>query len=224
VNKLTVALHRSNDQKNMGQTEKLISIGAGTLILLKSLIGRKSIVQAIPAGYLLYRGITGKCPVTDYISERVNSNDTDNSVEVKASINVDKTRNEVYKFWRNLDNLPLFMKHIESVEVLDKINSKWKMQIFEKFPSIEWHAEITADKKNEMISWQSIPNSQIENFGQVDFTEISKNETQLDVLIKYKAPAGKPGEVVARLLNPLLKGMVEKDLKSFKNYIETGGK
>lgn len=220
MNQSTFSLSGAKDSAEMGQLEKILSIGTGSFMLLRSLLGKKSILQAIPAGYLLYRGISGSCPVSKMINDKVNAMESNHKVEVKTSVQVDKKRSEVYSFWRKLENLPLFMKHIDSVEVINKNKSKWKMKVFENFGSVEWEAEITTDKKNEMISWQSLPDSQIDNFGQVEFRDGEHSGTIVDVTIKYTAPAGTPGEIAARLLNPLLKDMVTSDLKDFKAYIE----
>jgi len=212
-----------NNDGTMTQNEKLISVGTGGLMLARALMGKKSILQIIPAGYMIYRGITGRCPVSEFINKQIGERDLVNhSIEVKTDITVNKPRKEVYAFWRKLENLPIFMKHIDSIEVIDKIHSQWTMKIFEKFGSIQWKAEITSDQKNELISWQSLPDSQIENFGQVMFKDAGESGTEVNVIIRYTAPAGAPGEGIARLLNPLLKGIIREDLKNFKSYIETG--
>lgn len=212
----------NREATEMGQNEKLFSLGAGSFMLVRALFTR-SLVKAIPAGYMIYRGLTGKCPVSDLVYKKMDEMDSrSHAVEVNIDITVNKPRKDVYAFWRKLENLPTFMKHLESVEVIDKLNSKWKMQVFENFGKVEWNAEITADQKNELISWQSLPDSQIDNYGQVKFKDAGKFETEVNVLIKYTAPAGMAGEGVAKLLNPVLTGMIKEDLKNFKRIIETG--
>jgi uncharacterized membrane protein len=37
----------------------------------------------------------------------------------------DKSPEDLYAFWRDFKNLPLFMKNLESVRVLDEVKSHW---------------------------------------------------------------------------------------------------
>jgi uncharacterized membrane protein len=206
--------------KNVGQTERIISTLAGTLMMLHGFRKGKRFSEIPVGSFLLFRGLTGYCPV----KERLSGNHMvaeHHKINIKTSVIVDKPRNEVYTFWRALENLPLFMKHLDSVTVLDDKTSLWKANIPGGFGTIEWKSEIVHDAINERIGWQSLPGSQIENAGNVQFRDAGNNQTELFAVISYEAPGGVIGEGVGKILNPIFEKMVKADMESFKEYMET---
>ncbi len=209
-------------EKNIGKTERALSLLSGSFILFNSFRGNRKFPKLLSAGYLLFRGGTGYCALNNAIQSNRITKSEDGNIIIKTSVTVDKARKEVYDFWRKLENLPKFMKHLEKVEVIDKVHSEWTMKIFGVVGPISWKSEIVSDKKNELISWISLPDSTIENAGEVKFADAGDNTTEIQVEITYKAPAGKIGEGVGQILNPLLERMVTDDIKNFKKYIETG--
>jgi uncharacterized membrane protein len=127
---------------------------------------------------------------------------------------------EVYRFWRNFENLPQFMEHVESVQKLDADGSMthWKL----KGPlgvSVEYDARLTQDEDNKSIGWNSTSGS-MQTTGIVTFTEVD-DYTEIHVLMQwYDPPAGALGEAVSRMLqNP--EKMLEEDLQRFKNLAES---
>jgi uncharacterized membrane protein len=89
--------------------------------------------------------------------------------------------------------------------------------------SVEWEAELTADIPGHRVAWQSLPDSQIDNSGEVRFQEAPGNKgTELHAIIHYRAPAGVLGQGVATLLNPALAEMVRSDVRRFKELMEAG--
>ncbi len=68
------------------------------------------------------------------------------TLNIRVSMVVNKPREEVYTMWRNLSNLPLFMKHLERVEEQDELFSNWVMEIPGKIGTLQWHAEIVKEK------------------------------------------------------------------------------
>eukprot|EP01039_Chlorochromonas_danica_P021815 gene21815-26990_t len=129
---------------NLKWTERYISIAAGVQLSfsgLKHLIKSPftSLIKLGAAGYLMNRGITGHCEL--YSQAGKLSNEPVN-VNIRTSFTVTKSRRDVYNFWRKLDNLPLFMNHLESVEVLDNDRSHWVLKIPSGVASISWDAEI----------------------------------------------------------------------------------
>ena len=99
-------------------------------------------------------------------------------IHVNKSITINKSPAELYQFWRNFENLPQFMTHLESVTVTDEKRSHWKA----KAPlgtSVEWDAEITSDIENERIGWKSIEGSEIPNSGVVEFRPTTNRGTEV---------------------------------------------
>lgn len=209
-----------NYDKNVGKTERIISAVAGSLILLHGLKKGKSIPELSLGGFLLFRGATGYCPVSEALTGTRIGTHVPN-INIKASIIINKPRNEVYTFWRKLENLPLFMKHLESVTVIDDKKSLWKANIPGGLGTIDWEGEIVDDQVNERIGWQSLPDSEVWNAGNVHFKDAGTNMTEVYAVISYEAPGGVIGEGVGKLLNPVFEKMVQSDIENLKEYLET---
>lgn len=143
-------------------------------------------------------------------------------VRVKQRILVNRTPEEVYQFWRNLENLPRFMHHLESVQVTGQGRSHWKA----KAPAgmtVEWEAQITDDRPNELLCWRSIEGSEIPNSGAVRFEKAPGGRgTLIQVDLEYSPPGGRMGAQVAKLFGREPSQQVEEDLRAFKKLMETG--
>lgn len=206
--------------ENVSTLERIFMVAAGTFILYKSLSGKsKSIAGTMAASTLLARGISGYCPVYDAAGR--NGKLKSSNVNIRTQITIDKPVSEVYSFWRNLENLPKFMSHIESVNETDKVTSEWKAKGPAGIGSVSWKAQILMDEQNKLLSWHSLPDSTIDNAGKVYFKDLG-NATELDITISYHAPLGVAGEAAAKLLNPLFEKMVKHDIENLKTYLETG--
>ena len=142
--------------------------------------------------------------------------------EVTKAITVNRSPDEVYRFWRNFENLPQFMSHLESVRVIDDRRSHWKA----KAPagkSVEWDAQITQDIPGELIAWESLEGADVANAGSVRFANAPGGRgTELVVNMHYDPPAGPLGAVVARLFGEEPGQQVDGDLRRFKQVMETG--
>ncbi len=133
-------------------------------------------------------------------------------VIVKASVD------QAYQAWADFENFPHFMHYIQSVTKMDAKTSHWVMQ-GPLGRRVEWDAETTRLEPNQRIAWNSKQNSALKTSGQVTFTPLGQNETDITVSLHYDPPAGLAGDVVAELLdNPGAK--LSEDLRNFKAYIE----
>jgi len=211
---------------NLSQAERTLSIAGGVKLALSGFKGIfkspfSSIIKLSAGGYLLSRGITGHCQL--YSSMGRNTTEPVN-VNIRSTFVVDKPRQEVYDFWRKLDNLPLFMKHLESVEVIDEKRSHWVLKLPLGAPRVSWDAEIVKDEPGYMIGWSSLPDSLIDNAGKVVFKDSEDgNGTQLDIVITYRPPAGGFGGSIAHALNPVFKNLVDTDVRNFVQYMDIDG-
>jgi uncharacterized membrane protein len=184
--------------------------------------GGVGLATALAGGVLLFRGLTGYCPLNQALG-RDNGQNEDISVDIIKTITVQRPRAEVYQFWRMLENLPKFMEHLESVQHDGPQRSHWKAKIPGGVGTIDWDADIINEKENELIAWRSLPNADIDNAGEVRFSDSPDGKgTIVQAIISYSPPAGSVGGLAAKMLNPMLKSMVEKDLRYFKRYMETG--
>ena len=138
------------------------------------------------------------------------------------AITIQRPIAQVYAFWRQLDNLPQFMRHVESVTVQDDLHSHWAVKTLAG-KVVEWDSEIIEERENEMLSWRSVPGADVDNAGSVWFTPIPGDEgTVVRVELKYVPPAGKTGALVAKLFGRDAESEIEEDLLRLKSVLETG--
>ena len=144
-------------------------------------------------------------------------------MHVTKTITLNRPVAEVYAFWRDFENLPRFMYHLEMVETTSATRSHWTA----KAPagsSVEWDAEVTDDRPNELISWQSVgTDDDVHNSGTVRFTEAPGDRgTEIRVDLHYDPPAGKAGALVAKLFGEDPGTQIADDLRRLKQVLETG--
>lgn len=178
----------------------------------------KRIGEMSAGGAMLMRGISGYCPLYDAIDHL--KNDKVTNINIHTSSLVNRPVSEVYAFWRDLENLPKFMTHLESVEPINYTTSKWTAKGPAGIGKLSWKAEIIKDEKERLIIWNSLPESTIKNSGEVIFKPRGK-ATQIEVHISYNAPLGKAGETAAKLFNPYFEKLVQSDIMNFKSYLES---
>ena len=143
-------------------------------------------------------------------------------IHAKASCIVNRSPEEVYRFWRSFENLPRFMKHLEAVQDLGDARSHWVA----KGPAgttVEWDATIIADVPGEVITWRSLDNADVDNAGAVRFEAAPGNRgTIVKVNIQYNPPAGVIGATVAKLFGEEPEQQLDDDLRRFKQVLEVG--
>jgi uncharacterized membrane protein len=142
---------------------------------------------------------------------------------VAKSITVDRPRGDVYGYWRDFTNLPRFMHHLETVEVLDGDGgrSRWRARA-PLGRTVEWEAEITEDVRDERISWRSVEGSQVHNRGTVEFRDAPTGGTVVRVELEYDPPGGPLGVAIAKLSGEEPETQTSADLRRFKQVMETG--
>ncbi|HMA94071.1 MAG TPA: SRPBCC family protein [Polyangiaceae bacterium] len=142
-------------------------------------------------------------------------------IQVSQSITINRSASEVYDYWRDLENLPRFMSHLEHVHVING-TSKWKA----KGPaglSIEWDAEVILDQPNESIAWRSLKGTAVPNQGVVRFKPAPGNRgTEVSVNLQYEPPAGALGAAFAKLFGEEPSQQIAGDLRRLKQVLETG--
>lgn len=216
----------NSNQVNVGYNERIISAALGAF-LLSSGLGNltrhplNGLIKTALGGYLLYRGTSGNCAMYSALGKTKGVSHTQ-AINIRTSLIVNRPKDEVYAFWRKLENLPLFMKHLASVTEIDQKHSHWEAVIPGNIGKIKWNAEIVKEEPGYMIGWQSIPNATINNAGKVVFHDaLGGQGTELEVVIIYHPPAGEIGSGVAKLLNPVFEKIIRQDVMNFKEYIET---
>jgi uncharacterized membrane protein len=224
----------SGSSVNVGQTERWISaVGGGALALYGITRGSLGgIALTLVGAALVQRGYSGHCNLYEAIgydtagdaplrnSENV-SVQGERGVKVEKSITIDRPAAELYGFWRNFDNLPRFMNHLESVRMTGGDRSHWVA----KAPAgttVEWDAEVYNEKENELIAWRTLEGSQVSSAGSVRFEAAPDGGTNVRVSLKYDPPGGKLGAMVARLFGENPEQQIDEDLGRFKQMMEMG--
>jgi len=216
---------------NLSEAERwasTISGGALTVFGFKK-GGLGGLALALLGGTLIYTGTTGHCEVYNLL--RINkapgkgrraSVKHGEGIKVEKSVTINKSPAELYQFWRNFENLPRVMSHLESVQVLDQNLSHWVA----KAPAgttAEWDAQIINEKENELIAWRSLEGATIQHAGSVQFKRASGGRgTIVKVEINYSAPAGSVGAAIAKLFGKEPSVQIQEDLRRFKRLMEAG--
>jgi uncharacterized membrane protein len=161
-------------------------------------------------------------PDVDHDLATAASRPRNHHVRVEKTVTINRPVEAVYRFWRNFENFPRFMRHVASVEELGNGRSRWKA----KAPAgltVKWDAEILQERENEWIAWRSVEGSQVENSGSVRFQPApGARGTEVRVQLEYHPPAGTVGRVLAYLFGEEPEQQVKDDLRRFKQLVETG--
>jgi uncharacterized membrane protein len=218
---------------NVAARERRFSVAAGSLLTLLGLRRRSTpgfIVAAIGGG-LIYRGVTGHCQL--YKALGVNRSQEgasprdyfERGIHVEQTYTIARSPQDLYGFWRNFENLPRIMTHLEAVRCEDGRRSHWVARA----PGIaggrvEWDAEIINDVPNALIAWRSLAGAEVDNAGSVRFVPAPGNRgTRVKVVIDYIPPAGRAGKWIARLFGEEPQRQIRADLRNFKRMMETRG-
>lgn len=226
---------------NVGPVERLLSMAAGGALAAYALRRRDEAggTAALAGAMLLYRGTTGHCDVYQALgvnhgnahgkgTGRIADLGSDTrrqlggarGVHVEESVTINRPVAEVFRFWRNFENLPRFMRHLESVAMREEGISHWVA----KGPAgmtVAWDARIINEIENKLIGWQSLEGSTISTAGSVNFDE-TEHGTRVRVHLQYSPPGGKIGAGIARLFGEEPNRQVREDLRRFKALLEAG--
>mgnify|MGYP002364046807 FL=1 len=213
---------KSNTKVNVSNAERIASVLAGSYFMYRTFKRNpKNLAAMASAGLLLYRGISGHCPAYEATGKNTLVDSTPN-IDIETSVIVNRPVDTVYSFWRRLENLPLFMTHLKSVDQKGNGKSDWEAYIPGGFGTIHWEAIVTSEIPSELIAWESLDDSTIQNGGYVTFHDLGVLGTCINVKIHYRAPLGMAGEKVASLLNSTFEKMIRRDIVNFKQYVENG--
>lgn len=152
---------------------------------------------------------------------------TDSLVEGKGdtlvgrAVTINRPRAELYAYFRDFANLPSFMDNVERIDVLDNKRSHWVV----KAPAgrtVEWDSAITEEVEGAYFAWASEPGADIDNSGRVDFRDAGARGTVVTATLLYDPPGGGIGKVIAKLFQREPAIQARRDLRRFKQLMETG--
>ena len=222
---------RSDGPINVADAERVVSLIAGGLLALDGLRrrGAAGAIEAVLGTTLVERAVTGHCRVYGALGMSTASEagapettPARRMLLVQQTHTMGRTPDELYAAWRDLEGLPRFMRHLESVTVLDERRSRWVA----KAPAgrhVEWEAEITEDEPGQRLAWHSVDGSEVAHAGSVRFDPAPGGRgTEVHVSLEYAPPGGELGAKLARFLMEEPEHQIKDDLRHFKQWMETG--
>ncbi len=202
------------------RAERLAEVMSGTALLAYAAKSRstRSLGLALAGAPLVFHGFTGRWPVSRTVARAI----APQPLEVETSVTINRSKDDLYAFWRRLENLPRFMKNLQSVESLEGRRSRW----VGKSPlgtDVEWEAEVIEDRPGQLLSWRSCPGSRVLTAGSVLFEEAPGNRgTVVRVTMAVRPPGQGLGKALGRVLRPVTERQVREDLRRFKSLMEAG--
>jgi uncharacterized membrane protein len=222
--------------QNVHQAERIGSVIAGGALAWYGI--REGLTKhalpgaalALAGGALIRRGLTGYCDVYRMIGVNTAQPTPDENaaipyqqgVRVDRSVIINASREQVYAFWRDLNNMPRFMQYVKAVRTIDASRSHWIVEgpAGQRF---EWDAEIINELPNELIAWKTLPGASIPNTGSVRFDHASAGRgTRVSISLQYDPPAGQFSVMLAKIFGKDADSEVETELHRLKNLIEAG--
>ena len=210
----TLGLVRSAAPSSQGNTAALQVLGG--MLALYGLTRRgtfASLFRTVGTGLLV--GSASRGSLVGSVLPQV---DRRRAVDIQKTLHIDAPLEQVYAFWSNYENFPLFMSHVREVEDLGGGRSRWSVSGPGGVP-IEWNAVLTQQGFNEVIAWRSEPGSMLENAGIIRFTPAGIG-TRVDLRLCYHPPAGGAGQAVAELLGTDPRAKLNEDLGRMKAMLE----
>jgi uncharacterized membrane protein len=204
-------------QQNWSPATRLLSSVGGSLLTLYGLT-RRGVAKPVlsTAGLVLTaRGMTN-------LDTRslLGLSSGENGIRVNKAINIFAPVDEVYQFWRNFENFPLFMNHVKEITTQGDV-SNWKVA-GPAGSTVEFQARVTQDIPNDLIAWETLPDSQVRSAGFVRFDENRDGSTRVTVQMSYLPPAGVAGHAVAQLFGVDPRQAMHEDLIRLKTLLEEG--
>lgn len=208
----------------ISETERWGTIGGGAALALLGLTRRSVLGLPLLAGggALIAHGMAANMPLAERFARATSRWQSAGTVSLSKSVTIGKPAAEVYQFWHNFENLPHFMRNLQSVTMTGGNRSHWVALAGGAAP-VEWDAETTEDVPNQRIAWRSLPGSAVQTQGTVRFVPAPGNRgTEVHVTMSYAGPSGTLSRPVAALLVAMTARQVKNDVLRLKEMMETG--
>jgi len=221
---------RVRDGQNITDVERWGSMAAGVGLALYGVTKRGAAgwLMAGAGALLVQRGMSGHCRAYEFLGINTAGIGSDTrqalagsrGVIVEESVTIGRPAGELYRFWRNFENLPRFMRHLDSIERVTDTLSRWRAA-GPAGTHVEWNAEIINEVPGKVIGWRSLEGSDVVSAGSVNFEETGAG-TRLRVRLQYSPPGGKVGDALARLMGRDAATEIREDLQQLKQQVESG--
>ncbi len=206
---------------NVSPLERVVTAISGSMMIVDAIKHprqfRKS--ELLTGAYLLMRGIYGYCGIYHLLGKK-KLPDMARNINFSHEIFINRPRMEVYEYWRRFQNLPVILRHIQSVEPISQQLSQWTIQGPAGLGEISWTAETVKDEPGYLIGWTSVPGSGVETSGKIGFQDGVDGGTLLQVNLSYRPAAGVVGAAAAKLLTPAFERAIQEDMARLKYALE----
>lgn len=207
---------------NVGNAERIASAAGGASLLAWGIAKRgvTGSIFGLLGGALLYRGATGHCDVYEALGRSTAGPDP--GLATRHSVSVNAPPEELYRFWRPLDTLPRFMKHLRSVTRTGPLESHWVAQS-PGGRTLEWDARIVAEEEGRFLAWESMPGSDVAHNGSVRFRPAPGGRgTIVEVEMRVQPFGSGLAAAFATIFGKGAEAQIREDLRRFKQWIEAG--
>ena len=140
-------------------------------------------------------------------------------IHVTESIIINRKVSDIYKFWRNLSNLPRFIDHLDTVEDLGNGHNRWSIKT--PVGELSWESELLEDKENEVIRWRSVPDARVKNSGFLKLKEEGNAASEATVEIHYTPPGEHDSVLEDKILEAIADVQLKEDLRNLKRTMES---
>ena len=212
-------------RKNVPDGERIAGaiLGVGLAAAGLSVNGLTRWALLLLGGLLVRRSVTGHCDVYHHL-ELDKRHDRAGVVgnrgkRIEASVEILRSPEVLFRFWRDLAQLPRVMRHVQSVEPRGKRVSHWKVA-GPAGRTFEWDAEIINEHENRLIAWRSLPGASVSNAGSVWFEPAGQHATRVKVALEFDPPAGSLGVAIAEMFSSSSEADLQEDLQGFKAFAE----
>ncbi|MEK6556093.1 MAG: SRPBCC family protein [Bdellovibrionota bacterium] len=159
-------------------------------------------------------------PTTDFAKNLRGHYHEDNPSRFAVTIN--QPQQLIYSFFRNFENLSLFMKDLKSVIMKTDRVSHWIIRL-KNGMEVAWDAQVTAERPGEMIGWQSLEGSEVETSGSIWFSPAPAGRgTVVSLTMDFKIPGGPLTEVITMFTGEDPESLAHINLRRLKAFLETG--
>ena len=138
---------------------------------------------------------------------------------VTRGVTVNRPIDELFRFCRDVTNVPRFSKRVTSVEVLDDRRSRWTAS-GPGGVSTSWEVELADEREPEVLLWRSSPGARVHHTLALTLTPTPGGR---GVEVRVAASVTPPGgAALARVLGEWPERQLTEELRRFKQLVEAG--
>jgi len=219
---------QKQQKRNVAQSERAMSmvLGGSLLAVALSRRGPSGVAMALAGAGLMQRGVTGHC--YGYQALRINTARSGEqgapqyAAEVQRSKTINRPADELYRVWRDPQNLRRVMEHFAEVTATGETTAHWKMPL-PMLGALQWDTRIVDERPGQLISWESLPGASMRNDGRLQFSPATGNRgTVVTLRLRFNPPMGVLGSMAGKLMRVVPSTIAMRALHRFKNLVETG--